>query len=80
LVQLSSYGSFYAIVYIRVNIFVNCEIITYFPMVIIIQCDDQVGLVANIASVIETAALKKAMQLVFEDRVFVYNNKNVVFE
>ncbi len=28
----------------------------------------------------ETAALSKAMQLVFEDRVFVYNNKTVVFE
>ena len=28
----------------------------------------------------ETAALVKAMQLVFEDRVFVYNNKTVVFE
>ncbi len=28
----------------------------------------------------ETAALIKAMQLVFEDRVFVYNNKSVVFE
>jgi formyltetrahydrofolate deformylase len=28
----------------------------------------------------ETAALAKAMQLVFEDRVFVYNNKTVVFE
>jgi formyltetrahydrofolate deformylase len=29
---------------------------------------------------IETAALMKAMQLVFEDRVFVFNNKTVVFE
>ena len=29
---------------------------------------------------IETAALMKAMQLVFEDRVFVYDNKTVVFE
>lgn len=28
----------------------------------------------------ETAALAKAMQLVFEDRVFVHNNKTVVFE
>jgi formyltetrahydrofolate deformylase len=28
----------------------------------------------------ETAALIKAMQLVFEDRVLVYNNKTVVFE
>jgi formyltetrahydrofolate deformylase len=28
----------------------------------------------------ETAALAKAMQLVFEDRVFVYDNKTVVFE
>jgi formyltetrahydrofolate deformylase len=28
----------------------------------------------------ETAALVKAMQLVFDDRVFVYNNKTVVFE
>jgi len=28
----------------------------------------------------ETAALARAMQLVFEDRVFVYNNKTVVFE
>lgn len=28
----------------------------------------------------ETAALAKAMQLVFEDRVFVYNNKTVVFD
>ncbi|MBI5009118.1 MAG: formyltetrahydrofolate deformylase [Bacteroidia bacterium] len=28
----------------------------------------------------ETAALMRAMQLVFEDRVFVYNNKTVVFE
>ena len=28
----------------------------------------------------ETAALMKAMQLVFEDRVFVYDNKTVVFE
>jgi formyltetrahydrofolate deformylase len=28
----------------------------------------------------ETAALAKAMKLVFEDRVFVYNNKTVVFE
>jgi len=28
----------------------------------------------------ETSALAKAMQLVFEDRVFVYNNKTVVFE
>ena len=28
----------------------------------------------------ETAALMKAMQFVFEDRVFVYNNKTVVFE
>jgi formyltetrahydrofolate deformylase len=28
----------------------------------------------------ETAALVKAMQLVFEDRVFVYNNKTIVFE
>jgi formyltetrahydrofolate deformylase len=28
----------------------------------------------------ETAALAKAMQLVFEDRVFVYNNKTIVFE
>jgi len=28
----------------------------------------------------ETATLAKAMQLVFEDRVFVYNNKTVVFE
>lgn len=28
----------------------------------------------------ETAALVRAMQLVFEDRVFVYNNKTVVFE
>jgi len=28
----------------------------------------------------ETAALVKAMQLIFEDRVFVYNNKTVVFE
>ena len=28
----------------------------------------------------ETAALAKAMQLVFEDRVFVSNNKTVVFE
>lgn len=28
----------------------------------------------------ETAALTKAMQLVFEDRVFVYNNKTVVFD
>jgi formyltetrahydrofolate deformylase len=31
-------------------------------------------------SEIETAALVRAMQLVFEDRVFVYNNKTVVFE
>ncbi len=28
----------------------------------------------------ETAALARAMQLVFEDRVFVYNNKTVVFD
>lgn len=28
----------------------------------------------------ETAALSRAMQLVFEDRVFVYNNKTVVFD
>lgn len=28
----------------------------------------------------ETAALARAMQLVFEDRVLVYNNKTVVFE
>lgn len=28
----------------------------------------------------ETATLAKAMQLVFEDRVFVYNNKTIVFE
>ena len=28
----------------------------------------------------ETAALAKAMRLVFEDRVFVYNNKTVVFD
>jgi formyltetrahydrofolate deformylase len=28
----------------------------------------------------ETAALIKAMQLVFEDRVFVFNNKTVVFD
>lgn len=28
----------------------------------------------------ETAALNKAMHLVFEDRVFVYNNKTVVFD
>jgi formyltetrahydrofolate deformylase len=28
----------------------------------------------------ETAALAKAMQLIFEDRVFVFNNKTVVFE
>ena len=28
----------------------------------------------------ETAALARAMQLVFEDRIFVYNNKTVVFE
>ena len=28
----------------------------------------------------ETASLAKAMKLVFEDRVFVYNNKTVVFE
>jgi formyltetrahydrofolate deformylase len=28
----------------------------------------------------ETAALAKAMQLVFEDRVFVCNNKTVVFD
>ena len=28
----------------------------------------------------ETSALVRAMQLVFEDRVFVYNNKTVVFE
>ncbi len=28
----------------------------------------------------ETAALIRAMQLVFEDRIFVYNNKTVVFE
>jgi formyltetrahydrofolate deformylase len=28
----------------------------------------------------ETAALLKAMQLIFEDRVFVYDNKTVVFE
>ena len=28
----------------------------------------------------ETTALAKAMQLVFEDRVFVYNNKTVVFD
>ncbi|MFZ0282057.1 MAG: formyltetrahydrofolate deformylase [Bacteroidales bacterium] len=28
----------------------------------------------------ETAALARAMQLVFEDRVFVFNNKTVVFE
>lgn len=28
----------------------------------------------------ETAALAKAMQLVFEDRVFVFNNKTIVFE
>ena len=28
----------------------------------------------------ETAALAKAMQLIFEDRVFVYNNKTIVFE
>jgi len=28
----------------------------------------------------ETAALVRAMQLIFEDRVFVYNNKTVVFE
>jgi formyltetrahydrofolate deformylase len=28
----------------------------------------------------ETAALAEAMQLVFEDRVFVYNNKTIVFE
>jgi formyltetrahydrofolate deformylase len=28
----------------------------------------------------ETAALARAMQLVFEDRVFVYNNKTIVFE
>lgn len=29
---------------------------------------------------IETAVLARALQLVFEDRVFVYNNKTVVFE
>ena len=29
---------------------------------------------------IETAVLAKALKLVFEDRVFVYNNKTVVFE
>jgi len=29
---------------------------------------------------IETAVLAKALQLVFEDRVFVYKNKTVVFE
>jgi len=28
----------------------------------------------------EIAALARAMQLVFEDRIFVYNNKTVVFE
>jgi formyltetrahydrofolate deformylase len=28
----------------------------------------------------ETAALIRAMQLVFEDRVFIYNNKTIVFE
>jgi formyltetrahydrofolate deformylase len=29
---------------------------------------------------IETAVLAKALHLVFEDRVFVYKNKTVVFE
>ncbi len=29
---------------------------------------------------IETAVLAKALKLVFEDRVFVYKNKTVVFE
>jgi formyltetrahydrofolate deformylase len=29
---------------------------------------------------IETAVLAKALQLVFDDRVFVYHNKTVVFE
>ena len=29
---------------------------------------------------IETAVLAKALQLVFDDRVFVYKNKTVVFE
>jgi len=44
-------------------------------MVIIIQCDDRLGLVADIATVLE-----KSMQVVFEDSVFIYNNKSVVFE
>jgi formyltetrahydrofolate deformylase len=29
---------------------------------------------------IEKAVLARALQMVFEDRVFVYNNKTVVFE
>jgi formyltetrahydrofolate deformylase len=29
---------------------------------------------------IETAVLAKALKLIFEDRVFVYGNKTVVFE
>ncbi len=28
----------------------------------------------------ETAALAKDMQLVFEDKMFVYNNKTMIFE
>jgi formyltetrahydrofolate hydrolase len=44
-------------------------------MVKIIQCNDRVGFVADIATV-----LAQAMQLIIEGRVVVYKNENVVFE
>jgi len=34
----------------------------------------------NAGKEIETSVLARALKLVFEDRVFVYNNKTVVFE
>lgn len=34
----------------------------------------------NVGKEIETTVLAKALQLVFEDRVMVYDNKTVVFE
>ncbi len=39
-----------------------------------------VGDMVSAGKEIETAVLAKALKLVFEDRVFVYNNKTVVFE
>ena len=58
-------------------------------MIIVIQCRDQVGLVAAIAAVPAGSLVRvnpephkriKALQLVFEDRVFIANNKTIFFE